>query len=598
MRGFEGTRRLILLWGLLSTSGMGGCTPQPADRPATAIESTGKSDGEPNPSTPSVFAEFARSLTDKSAQIVQPATHRPLIRFSDQARELGIDFTYENGARGEQLMVEATGGGAGWLDYDRDGWPDLYLGQGGRPYDPPGPDQPRDELYRNRFGQRFENVTAWSGIDERGYGQGVCVGDFDNDGFDDLLVTNVGPSRLFRNHGDGTFDEVSHSAGLNERGWATSAAWGDIDGDGDLDLYICRYCLYDPLHPQRCLNKEGQPSICHPAQVKSEPDEFYLNLGDGSFRAAARELGLFGDQNRGLGVVIADFNNDHWPDIFVANDTTPNYIFINEAGKHFTEQGKLLGCAVNSDGTPQANMGIACGDFDRNGFLDLYVTHFSNEWNTLYVNDGPLGFSDRTAILRLVTPTLPMLAFGTTMHDFNGDGWLELFVANGHINERRPEGSTYRQVPQLFSFNGEFWDDVGNDAGPDFRIPVVGRGVAVADYDRDGRLDFVLVPQNSPTKLLHNESEGSRLLQIECIGRRSNRPAIGTRAKMTVNGVQQTAEIFGGGSYCSSQELTLTFGAGNESSTVDLELSWPSGVVQTLHNISLPQRLTVLEPLE
>lgn len=548
--------------------------------------------------TPSVFAEFARNVPKKATNTDRPQVIRPAIRFADTAQALGLDFVYQNGSRGEQLMVEATGGGAGWLDYDNDGWIDVYLCQGGRAYSPPGPDQPRDELFRSRFGQHFQGVALQAGIDERGYGQGVCTGDYDNDGFVDILVTNVGPSRLFRNCGDGTFIEESIPAGLRENGWASSAAWSDIDRDGDLDLYICRYCLYDPVRPQVCLNAEGQHSICHPSQVKSEPDEFYLNQGDGTFVAASREMGLYGDQNRALGVVMADFNNDQWPDVFVANDTTPNFLYINEQGKHFSEQAKILGCAVSAEGSPQANMGVACGDFDRNGFLDLYVTHFSNEWNALYVNDGPVGFSDRSALLQLVTPTLPMLAFGTTMHDFNGDGLMELLVANGHINERRPEGSTYAQIPQLFSYNGETWDEIGSDAGPDFRVPVVARGVAVADYDRDGRIDVILVTQNTPTKLLHNESEGTRLLQIDCIGRRSNRQAFGTRATATNGAIQQTAEIYGGGSYCSSQELTLTFGFGTEDQSVDVELKWPSGVVQKLHGVKVPQRLTLLEPDE
>lgn len=546
---------------------------------------------------PSVFAEFARNVPKKSTTD-RARADRPAIRFADKAQDLGLDFIYQNGARGEQLMVEATGGGAGWLDYDNDGWLDIYLCQGGKPYAPVGPDQPRDEIFRSRFGQKFESVTSQAGIDERGYGQGVCTGDYDNDGFVDILVTNVGPSRLYRNCGDGTFQEEAIPAGLRENGWATSAAWGDIDRDGDLDLYMCRYCLYDPRHPQVCLNAEGLHSICHPSQVKSEPDEFYLNQGDGTFVAASRGLGLYGEQNRALGVVIADFNNDHFPDVFVANDTTPNYLYISEDGKHFAEQAKILGCAVSAEGSPQANMGVACGDFDRNGYLDLYVTHFSNEWNALYVNDGPVGFSDRSAIMQLVTPTLPMLAFGTTMHDFNGDGWMELMIANGHINERRPEGSTYAQIPQLFSYNGDTWDEIGSNAGPEFHVPVVGRGVAVADYDRDGRIDLILVTQNTPTKLLHNESEGARLLQIDCIGRRSNRQAVGTRAKVIAGGMELTAEIYGGGSYCSSQELTLTFGLGAEQILAEVELIWPSGIVQKLHDVQVPQRITVLEPDE
>ena len=345
-----------------------------------------------------------------------------------------------------------------------------------------------------------------------------------------------------------------------------------------------------------CRDKEGRPSICHPKDVSPEPDEFYINQGDGTFRTAARELGLFGDGNRGLGVVIADFDNDHWPDIFVANDTTANFLFANHGGSKFTEEAIVRGCAVSGEGTPQANMGIACGDYDRNGYLDLYVTHFTNESNTLYANFGAQGFSDQTALKGLVVPTLPMLAFGTAFHDFNGDGWLELFVANGHINERRTEGTGYAQRPQLFSYNGRTWDDLSFSAGPVFDLPVVGRGVAGADFDRDGRIDLACVPQNSAFQLLHNQSDGSKVLSIECIGRKSCRQAIGTRVTATAGDVRQFAELFGGGSYCSSQELVLSFGFGGAVTVVDLKVVWPGGLVQSLSNVTVPQRLILLEP--
>lgn len=566
-----------------------GCEPlsEPETEPRQPMELTAPS---------SVFAAMAKEPA------VEPSPNRPIghtqLRFVDRAEELNIQFIYQNGARGEQLMVEATGGGVGWIDYDRDGWQDLYLGQGGNSWEVAGPKQPRDELVRNQSGKGFEMVTDVIGIDERGYGQGVCVGDYDNDGFPDLLVTNVGISHLYHNSGDGTFQDVTASCGIGQSWhWSTSAAWGDPDRDGDLDLYVCRYCLYDPRNPISCRDKGGQASICHPNQVNPEPDEFYLNEGNGQFRAAARELGLFGNGNRGLGVVIADFDNDHWPDFFVANDTTANFLFCNHEGKSFTEEAILRGCAVSGEGSPQANMGIACGDYDRNGYLDLYVTHFSNEWNTLYANYGSQGFSDQTAIAGLVVPTLPMLAFGTTFHDFNGDGWLDLFVSNGHINERRTEGSGYAQPPQLFSFNGRTWDDVGSSAGSVFKLPVVGRGVAGADFDRDGRIDVAVVPQNSRFQLLHNQSDGTRLLTIECIGRTSTRDGIGTRIFARSGDVTQMSELFGGGSFCSSEELVLTFGFGEGISTADLEIVWPNGIKQVLSAVPVPHRIQLLEPI-
>jgi hypothetical protein len=355
--------------------------------------------------------------------------------------------------------------------------------------------------------------------------------------------------------------------------------------------------------------------------VKPEPDECYLNLGDGRFEPAAQRLGLFGEGNRGLGAVIADFNNDRRPEIYVANDTTPNFLFIADTKKgsqsegttppqegadlpsgtaelHFVNQAMLQGCAVNADGVPQASMGIACGDFDRNGWLDLYLTHFTNEWNTLYANLGPQGFMDQTAVVNLVVPTHPMLAFGTTMCDFNGDGWYEIYVANGHINPRRTEGTGYEMPPQLFSFNGVSWDDIGVSSGEHFQRRQVGRAVATADFDRDGRTDVIVVNQNSPAALLHNRSAGSRLLQLDLVGRSSNRQAVGTRVSTTIDGTIRMAERYGGGGYCSSDEPLISLGFGEGVETVDLQVDWPNGTTQHLKDVRVPSRRTLIEPVD
>ena len=589
------SRQIVKCLCLLLTAGLGilGCEPSGM---ATASKIATPSTVVDAPVRKSVFAELAHASNSLLPGVPRSKVARPKIAFVDVSNERGIEFTYQNGARGDQLMVEATGGGCSWFDYDRDGWPDLFLVQGGDPAKPESAGQPLDVLYRNREGTGFELVTSSAGIVERGYGQGASAGDFDNDGFPDLLVTNVGQSRLFRNQGDGTFRDVTESIALPDKLWCTSAAWGDVDRDGDLDLYVCRYCRYDPQHPQLC-GTPGAPGICHPGKVDPEPDEFYLNLGDGHFRACARELGLYGEGNRALGVVIADFNNDRWPDIFVANDTTPNFLFVNNHGQDFSDQAMLLGCAVNADGVPQANMGIACGDYDRNGWLDLYVTHFTNESNILYANLGPQGFSDQTALTNLVISTLPMLAFGTTMCDFNSDGWQELYVANGHIDPRRQTGTGYEQPPQLFSFNGSTFDEIGSDAGPFFERRQVGRGVAFADMDRDGRIDLVVVPQNSPTAILHNVSEGSRGLLLDLVGRTSNRQAVGTRVTATAGSVTQTVELVGGAGYCSSDEPVLSLGFGLGVDQVDLRIDWPSGLTQHLPNVAVPQRKLIIEPM-
>ena len=388
----------------------------------------------------SVFSQLGSSNEAAGEKGDQKASGFVLPSFVDVTTPMELNFEYNNGADGRQLMVEATGGGCGWIDLDLDGWADIFFPQGGDPEYSGSDEQPQDKLFRNISGRRFVDVSEKSGVTEHLYGQGVAVGDYNNDGFDDIFVSNVGVNQLYENEGDGTFSSVSQSQGLTGELWSTSAAWGDPDKDGNLDLYVCNYCDYDPQNPLQCFDKEGKPAICHPKDVVPVPDEYYRNSGDGRFEPSARLLGLFGDGNRGLGVVIADFNNDRWPDIYVANDTTANFLFVNDDGKTFHETALLVGCAVNAQGMAQASMGVACGDYDGNGFLDLYVTHFTNEWNTLYTNLGQNGFYDTTAIADLVIPTMSRLAFGTVMSDFSHDGEKELFVANGHINPEEASG--------------------------------------------------------------------------------------------------------------------------------------------------------------
>jgi len=516
--------------------------------------------------------------------------------FFTEAEDCGIDFTYLNGATGKALMVESTGGGCAWLDYDRDGWPDLYLGQGGDPTALVEEARPIDRLYRNLGNGSFQNVTVWTGIEEHGYGQGVSASDYDNDGFEDLFVTNVGFNVLFHNQGDGSFQAVELTVPAAGRLWSTSTAWGDIDRDGDLDLYVARYCDYDPYHPKPCFRPNGAPGTCHPKEVEPYPDEFYLNNGDGTFRPVAQERGLFGPGNRALGVVIADFDNDDWPDIFVANDTTMNFLFINRKDGFFDEQAQFLGCAVNVNGSPQANMGIAVGDYDGNGFLDLYVTHFHAEWNTLYQNLGPNGFHDVTAQALLTTPTMDKLGFGTVMADFDLNGFQELIVANGHIDDVTDKGIEYEMKAQLFAYNGKTWDDTGSNAGPFFDRKTIGRAIATADYDLDGDLDVAYVSQNSKTTLLRNDSpRRGHWLKLRFVCKTSNRFGIGTRVTLHCGSSKWMQELAGGTSYCCSHEPVLVFGLGDLSGPCRLEIRWPSGKTSSMDDIQVDQPMTLFE---
>ncbi|MEJ7595271.1 MAG: CRTAC1 family protein [Planctomycetaceae bacterium] len=545
----------------------------------------------------SVFSELATSKDLNTTD--QGRTNGPIgrgISFVEVTADAGLEFRYDNGAAGQQLMVEATGGGCGWTDFDRDSYPDIYFPQGGNPALSGDSDQPMDQLFRNHRGLSFQNIAAAAGITEQRYSQGVAVGDFDNDGFDDIFVTNVGLNQLYHNQGDGTFLAVPKEAGFAERHWSSSAAWGDIDLDGDLDVYVCNYCDYDPKKPMPCTNNQGIASICHPKDVVPVPDECYRNLGDGRFETCAQSLGLYGDGNRGLGVVIADFNNDRWPDIYVANDTTANFLFSSDHGAGFREVASITGCALSAQGLGQASMGVACGDYDRNGFLDLYLTHFTFEWNTLYANLGEQGYYDVTAISGLVVPTLNRLAFGTVMDDFNCDGNMELFVANGHINPQEADGDGYPMQPQMFSCDGKIWNDVSSTVGGYFDRKVVGRGVATADFDIDGKMDLCVVHQDSPVVLLHNESNMGSWLNVTPAGTESSRNAVGTRVHATIDGETWMRELAGGTSYCSSMQRVLSFGFPASATTCTLRIEWPNGLITTLESVPLNQSIDIIEP--
>jgi len=532
------------------------------------------------------------TTTDKSDNLSQECSV-----FEDVHAAVGIEHIYRNGESGKSLMVEAIGGGAGWLDFDRDGQWDLYLNQGGDPDVRDRQTQPIDRLFHNLGESGFQDVTDACGIRDPGYSQGVAIGDFDNDGFDDVYVTNVGKNSLFMNRGDGTFTDVTDESGVGDERWSTSAAWADLDLDGDLDLYVCNYLMYDPFNPMDCRNEKGQPRVCHPRDVEHWPDECYLNQGDGSFRPSAKRLSLSGPGNKALGVAIADFTNDRLPDIYVANDTTPNFFFVNQGNGEFRESAMVLGCAVDRNGNNQASMGLAVGDYDSNGWLDIYSTHFFEESNTLYRNLGSAGFEDVTGLVGLHEPTLARLAFGTVMADFNSDGQPELLVANGHI-ENYPGNPLLRMRPQLFSFGGTKWIECSAAAGPFFQQKQVGRGVAASDWDNDGDLDAVIVHQNSPTALLENRSTRGHWISFECIGIRSNRRGIGCRVTVRSGDIEQMQELVGGSSYASTHQPLLVFGLGKWNGPCSVHVQWPSGLTESLNNLDIDRSVILREPIE
>lgn len=576
-----------------------GCQDRPTSAPPPTVQSdpSPENDEKPKVRISSAFNLAPESETDPSAHANQNSGSVTCPLFSDVTRVSGLHHIYETGDHHLMLMVQPTGGGCGWLDYDRDGLWDLYLNQGGDPSSSPTSSQPTDRLFRNRGEGQFEDVTLPAAIAEWGYSQGVAVGDFDNDGFDDLFVSNVGTDTLLKNQGDGTFLDVTSSLD-QPSAWSSSAAWSDLDLDGDLDLYVCRYLNFDPFNPQLCYSSEKKQMMCQPHHVDAIPDELYLNEGDGSFRPLARESGLFGDENKALGVAISDFDNDGWPDIYVANDATPNYLFFNQKNGTFQNRANLLGCAVAWEGRSQASMGIAIGDYDRNGYLDCYLSHYEGEWNTLYQNLGNSGFIDATAQVRGVQPTLPMVGFGTVMEDFDQNGQLDLLVANGHLDDPGHERLDLAMRPQLFTFDGQQLRECSSRSGDFFGREMIGRGLATADYDEDGDLDVVVVNQGSPAVLLQNDSNRGHWLELEFTGVSSNRRGIGTRVTAHFEREKEVfmEELSGGTSYCSSHQPIIHFGFGRLNGPCRLEIRWPNGIHQQLVNVEFNQILKLIEP--
>ncbi len=524
-----------------------------------------------------------RSSFDKDGQ---QAVRCPCFR--DVHEEANLEHVYVNGEAGECLFMETTGAGAGWLDFDADGHWDLYLNQGGEATGPVDERQPKDRLFRNLGDGTFEDVTERAGIAEHGYSQAVAVGDYNNDGFDDVYVTNFGRNTLLHNSGDGTFRDVTHEAGVGDERWSTSAAWADLDLDGDLDLYVANYCVYDPNNALVCKDSNGAVRVCHPRNFAAWPDVCYFNNGDGTFIAASKERGLVAAEGRGLGVAIADFNNDGLPDIYVSNDTTANFLFVNQGSGTFEEMATVMGCALDQNGLAQAGMGIGVNDFDHNGYLDLYVCHFLEESNTVYRNfEG--GFQDETGLLGMHAPTLARLTFGTVMSDFNQDGFMDIVTATGHI-DNSPANPQFRMAPQVFTFDGDRWHDCSQKAGAFFQGKYVGRAIAMCDYDDDGDGDLVVAHENTPAALLNNESERGHWLKFRMRGRQSNRRGIGCRIAVQAGDTTYTQELCGGTGYAASHAPELIFGLGESVGPCTAIIRWPSGRVQTLPDLPVDSR--------
>jgi enediyne biosynthesis protein E4 len=531
--------------------------------------------------------ELVRAATPGTSRAKAPDETWTCPVFTDDAEAAGLKFTFDNGLEPLHHLPETTSGGVALLDYDGDAWLDVYVVQGG-PFPPAPSAAGGDRLYRNRGDGTFEDVTTTSRIGAlaRGYAHGVTVGDYDNDGRPDLFVTRWRRYALFHNRGDGTFEDVTETADLaGDRDFPTSAAFADLDGDGDLDLYVCHYGAWDTEHPALCprSGRDGY-EYCDPRTIPPLSDHLFRNDA-GRFVEVTSEAGIVDPDGRGLGVVAADFDEDGKVDLYVANDTTANFLFHNLGGMRFDEIGHLAGVASNAKGGYQASMGIACGDLDGDGRLDIAVGNFLNESMTFYHNLGQCLFSDATAAIGLESHTRNSLSFGTAFLDANADGYLDLAVANGHVNDLRPE-APWRMPAQLFLGGpGSRLIDVSGRAGEPWQVPRLGRGLAIGDLDNDGRVDLLILSQNEPLAFFHNRTAGGHALALRLEGVSSNRDAVGARVIVEANGVRRVGYRFGGGSFQSASDPRFHFGIGPARMVDRVEVHWPSGKIDRFENL-------------
>ena len=508
---------------------------------------------------------------------------KPGFRLTDVTSSAGIRFRHNSGAFGGKFLPETLGSGCAFLDYDGDGWQDILLING---TDWPGhhPQKSTLHLYRNNRNGTFTDVTRSAGLDATEmYGMGVAVGDFNNDGFPDVLITCVGQNRLFRNTGKGTFIDVTRNSGLGGRvGLSTSALWFDYDRDGRLDLFVCNYVKWSPEHDVFCSLDGKHKSYCTPEAYRGETCWLFHNRGDGTFEDVTASSGIFDTSSKSLGAALLDYDQDGWPDLIVANDTQPNKLYRNNRNGTFKEVGVEAGVAFSEDGKARAGMGIDTGDFNNSGVPGIAITNFDNEMLGLYRASGKGAYEDIAIRAGVGAATKPMLGFGCVFADMDLDGSLDLVVANGHIDDtvRNIRGNVgYAQPPQLFLNRGDgTFRDATLDVGPDFGQPKVGRGVACADFDRDGDLDLLLTTNNGLAYLFRNDQQsGNRSVRFRLRGTQSNRDAIGAIVRIEYGGISRLGMVKSGSSYLSQSELSLTFGLGKSDHLDRVIIQWPNG---------------------
>ncbi len=560
------------------------------------------------PVVPILGRQTARKMPDAGSGAKTIGPPKPAAKFTDVTAALGVNFRNLASHTSKKYLIETMGGGVALFDYDNDGRLDLFLVNGAPLSDPtPKGTIPQktgpphwNRLYHQKRDGTFEDVTEKAGLQGWGYGMGVAAGDYDNDGNADLFVTAYGGNRLYHNNGDGTFTDVTEKAGLRGSGWSTSVAWVDLDNDGLLDLIVLRYMEWDFGNIWCGPHKEGLRSYCNPDLFRPATPLVYHNDGDGHFTEVSQKIGL-SKAGRGLGIAFADYDRDGRLDICVANDSMFEFLYHNKGHGTFEEVGLMAGMAVDGDGATYAGMGVDFADYDNDGLPDLLITDLGNQAYALYKNNGDGSFTYATYTSGLADITRPHSGWGFRFMDFDNDGWKDLLIVQGHDMdnvELTTPNLRYREPPVLIRNAGGKFEDISADAGAVFKEPWVGRGMALGDIDNDGRPDAVITTNDGAAYILHNETPTrNHWLILKLVGHRSNRDGIGAEVKLTTSKGVQLQTVTTAGSYLSSSDKRVHFGLGTESVAPQVEIRWPSGIVQVLRGVSADQILQVDEPL-
>jgi len=529
----------------------------------------------------------------------QPVAQSIKIAFTDITTQAGISFRHVASPE-KKYIVESMSGGVALFDYDNDGDLDIYLVNSLTVDLVKTKGKTKSQLYRNLGGGKFTEVAEKAGVSDIGWGMGVAVGDYNNDGFEDLYVTCLGPDYLFKNNGDGTFTNVTAKAGVSDPRWSTGASFFDYDRDGDLDLFVSNYVDFDVNNlPEFGQGKSCQyKSIavqCGPRGLKGAGDSLYRNNGNGTFTEVSKAAGVSDpDGYYGLGVITSDFDEDGLIDIFVANDSTPNFHYRNKGDGTFEEIGFVAGTGVNENGSEQGSMGVTVGDYDHDGKLDLFVTNFADEYNTLYHNNGKNSFTDLSYAAKVAAVSLPYVGWGTKFFDYNNDGWVDLFVANGHVYPQLP-GYRQRRLLHRNNRDGTF-SEVSADFGAVLTEDRVSRGVAFGDIDNDGDIDLIIADLDGPPQLLRNDGGNTdNSILIKTVGVKSNRSGIGARVTVVSGDLTQVDEVRSGDSYISQSDLRLHFGLQKRTKVDSIEVHWPSGVVDKVSSVGVNRIVTIKE---